>query len=102
MDCHLHGRHSYHGENTERTRRTNETCSSMLKGQRLVLETREMQIQSNGTRISGTDHLGRTNSNGRSQACWNQAIGQNLPPLNKYAHFWDLQISTASSSDITR
>src|ERR1700760_4085017 len=97
MDCYLHGRHSYHGKNTEGTRRTNKTCSSTLKGQRFVLEARKMQIQSNGTRISGTDHLRRSNSNGHSQACWNQAMARTYNRQTSTLIFWDLQISIASS-----
>ena len=80
MDSYLYGRHTNHGNNKRRPIQENNKSFTMTQGQGFVLEARKMQIRSNGTRISGTDHLRGTNSNGRRKIDWYQGVAR---PTNR-------------------
>src|ERR1700760_3184629 len=74
MDRNLYGRHSDYGKDKARTSRKDEKGVTTTQGKRSFPEIRKVQIRSHRARISGTDHLRRTNSNGRRKIDWYQGV----------------------------
>src|ERR1700760_1650999 len=74
MDRNLYGRHSDYGKDKARTSRKDEKGVTTTQGKGSFPEVGKMQIRSHRTRISGTDHLRRTNSNGRRKIGWYQGV----------------------------